>query len=1321
MSQNKKSFYKVRNRRNKFWIFSFFLLIWSSTALPSQDLLQASTELSKLLQSRSFTPTLQFFNPNYEIHLNGSPIGPIPDRPFPITQTGIYTVHFYDLPGNIGATALLSLGEKQDTIRTSESIVIFNQAGYVNWEAIGPTDTLRLTNQPKIECNNCRTQTNQVSPTNKIQEIYPKGGGGDSVIVDGQAFYIKAGERLILSPTQRVLLAQIRGQRNQLSKPTQQLLEMWYRFVAYKDPNWQNMSLADLREELYENPFLPNEIANLVPNSSIKVSSYLPPPKRPQIPDWQRRLHQTKQAYNVSLQPELQYDKLNEPVMSAHQVAAQQAEKVYAADDRLGLQLNPDNLLRGLASFIEERAQEELNVVFLNRMRKKLSNDSLLLTLFPNTAMLFDQFELDNYRFIMENAQTVFTTDLSNLGLNVYNVFELEELNKEFKYSSELYFAALVLKMINMVYLDVPTDTILINSYLSLENQADLLELELRNKTAQAILQDSVFQEDLLEHYGQYSATLTKGAADLLVQVTLLDSIINELKEEVPYTHPLYQRIFELDDGVNNLISQIQNWSGYFEEVTALRKNQLLGQPSKEYILSHSELKNYNRFFPSGSDAPQERVSKGLYQLNRELKGQEGLHLTDWRSNAQYLSEEILNLKIKWSTIQEAQVSKRTLRTFLAYQVLQEALQTELVWWANTPATQKPLLALEFLDSTLHQDPKISLAYKSLRLATLGDQTDYEDVKPYLATLEQALLDSYWPLLGQYTQELRQEKTSKSAPLVSQNGALFKTALTGFEQLFNEKQQSATTDPDAFEDVLDSLQAFFPQLSLKKITGGQHQAFSNPFVPILDSILRYSHLQNDRLRAQFTQIDASLDSLNQPVFRAQIAQNEMLKQLSNFQSNQPDSILLKSSNRIRGLSKVFAVSTHLVQALKSESFVYQTTTVNDTLRFRNTSEKGSINNSVVNISDSLSIQKVIRQDTVHQKWLSLDQLNQVFQKDSLSRALFFGLLYEDILHIPDLQLGKKGSRVQAEQIATLGTSILRGVQELYQLEDRRKNLKAKGDKMSLADYSSIIFETLNIVDKGFKLFKDQGNQTVQEKQLLEAGSQILNQSNQLYQNLVNKQYNMVIANLAALIQAMVTDNNSKGLQREADLFKSKLLTYGSFMAAVALAQTPDQVKTALETASVEVGYSRVKRVNKFNISLNAYLGMGLGFEQADGYQSSAQINLATPVGLTISRSIGKGNSLSLFGSILDLGPIVTYDFSTKATYTDAKLRFEDFVAPGAFVFWNIANTPFTFGAGMQRTPKIRVLGDNPDPQRTTRILGSFLIDVPIFNLFTQKN
>jgi hypothetical protein len=222
----------------------------------------------------------------------------------------------------------------------------------------------------------------------------------------------------------------------------------------------------------------------------------------------------------------------------------------------------------------------------------------------------------------------------------------------------------------------------------------------------------------------------------------------------------------------------------------------------------------------------------------------------------------------------------------------------------------------------------------------------------------------------------------------------------------------------------------------------------------------------------------------------------------------------------------------------------------------------------------------------------------------------------------------------------------------------------------------------------------------------------------MYQNLVEKNYSLAVSNLAGLVQALVSNSDKKSFTNEAQKIKNKLVTYGSFMAAVALAQSPTQVKTALETAAVDVGYSRVKRVNAWNLSLNAYLGLGVGFENTGSQQSGLQVNLATPVGISLSRGIGKNHSISLFGSILDIGPIVTYDFQSGSTATDVELSLRDFVAPGAFLFWNIANSPFTMGAGVQRTTALF----DPDSgnRRNTRILGTFLVDVPVFNLFTKK-
>lgn len=1296
----------------KQWFLLLLLLGICSQNLRGQDLLQTSTELSALLRSDAFIPKLRLSSDQFTIQVDGTEMQVNDPSQIVLNNLGIYTITFSKPPSRDAHIALLKLGTTLDTIRTQGSIIIFNQSGNLNWEAVGKTDTLSAEEVSQLVCEHCSVEEEI------IQGVTIKTIKSSSGTVELGPFRLAPYERLILLPYGEKSIAQVRGQRNQLTKPTQRLLEIWYQYIAYQDPNWRQITLSDLRKKLSSNPFLPEEIIQLIPNSSIPVSTYLPPQKLPSLANWQERLHLNKKPIDVSLQPILQPEKLAQPALPANQVAIQQAQTVYAADERLGFSLQQEQLLRGLASFIEERAQEELNVAFLGRMQRRLQKDSLLLTLFPNTAQLFNQFELDNYRFILDNAKTVFTSDLSNLGLSIYQVFELQELKDKFKYSSELYFAALVLKMINMVYLDVPTDTIFINSYLALENQADILSLQLQKNTAAALANDTIRRGAIIASYQAYTSILDKSVSALGTQIKTLNTIIGVLREEVPYTHPLYQQIWEASNNLNNLRGQIQSWQPGFHEKSIHLKNQLRGIPSEDFILSNSQLKNYDRFFSSESDLPIERISKGLGALNQQLKSQEIQLIRDWKNNADYLNKIVLDLQSKWLLHKNADLQGRALRCFLAYQTLERALQAEINWWAKSTRTQGPLLALQFLQNTLQQDSILGLKYQNLRQYLLQDQTNFTLLKNDLPTLEDALQNRYWPLMMTQVEALKAGKDTLRFLSLQEDAGTFQAAFPNFTRLFSQKQ--TINDLDQLENYLDSLQNYFPSIPQSTPAKGQDQAFLNPYLSILDSLLNYSQLEQEELKKKFADVEAGIAALGQPIARAAEMRSALQQKILHYQSSQPDSILLKSGNQIRSLAKVFALGNHLLHAFRSQGSQIHERIIQDTFRVRNTYQLGKGSTTRTTIADSLSIQTTSRKDTLRQKWLSFDQLTTTFNSDSLSRALYFGLLFEEIRHIPDLQLGPKGNPLQADQIANLSIAILRSIEQLKALENKRQGLKAKGQQLSLTDYSALIFQTLSIVEQSFSLFKEKSPASGPAS-LLENGQSILGQSNQLYQHLVNKQYNMAIANIAAMVQAIVADQQSNSLGKEANQFKGKLLTYGSFMAAVALAQTPDQVQTALELASVEVGYSRVKRVSEWNIALNAYLGIGAGYEQRAASNSGFQLNLATPIGLSISRQIGRGHSLSLFSSLLDLGPIVTYDFSSGGTFTEVDLKFKDFVAPGAFLFWNIANSPFTTGLGLQRTSKIRVIGDEPDPQRATRVIGTFLIDIPIFNLYTKKN
>lgn len=1297
----------------------------STTLVQAQDLLQASKRISQLAQSSNLTPRLVLPQGSYTLSLDQNTITPRQSDTIAIEAEGIYEILFTG-NGDSQYLAILLMGDQLDSIRSSKKITIFNSASYLNWESQGLLDTIPSADFSGVNCTDCSQDDQRIGGQRRII-VSNDLDSVNTVQVNERSYTLQLGERLTILPREDRLLVQVRGARRQIDKPTQQILQFWYQYIGYKDPEWRQKTLQDVRNEFMRNPYLPTSIARWIPASPDKVVHYLSSADRPVLLDWQKRLYETKDEINVSIQPQLRYEALDKIAVSAPDVAAQEAQQVYASDDRLGFSLNQATLLEGLSSFIEKRAQEELNVAYLQRMRTRLQKDTILQTIFPNTSQLFNQFELDNYRFILDNAKVVFTSDLNNLGLNVYDVMQVEQFKEAFQYSSGVYFSALVLKMINMVYQGVPTDTILINSFLSLDRQANLLELELQNKTAQFLAKDTVQLALLQQKSKDYYQRLSTESESLHSLVQGLQVEVENLKVDMPFTHPLYERTYKIGSDLSFIQAQLASWQNQLKEHADLNAIDLQGRYPKNYVLENSQLSNYAKFFSEQTPAPEVMIRSGLQSLNAPQQRKTVLNLQDWTASTVTLRNQFLNIKSKWVLEQSSKIKNRALVTTYAYEVLKEALESEISWWTNSAPSdlQQEVLALEFLKSSLEKDPKVGSDYQKLQQFMLGDYTDFQLVKTVLPSLETALKDTYLPLLKLHQTRLRSYAKQRNWPAldaqaIDQNKKLYQTNYPRFIQVFDAKQTADETDDiDGFEAYLDTLINFHTQLPLADKPTGQRGTFDNPFVPLLDTLIQYQYFDSLAVQQELGQLQSNLDNLENDLSQLDQSRRDLQNWIKRYQSSKTDSVIAKSRNDVHNFAKVFAVGVHMSQALRNQNQLIQSGFLNDTTRVQRSYLSESDLGNTLNISDSMSIQQVPFKDTLQQKWLSMNALESTFQADSLSRSIYFGLLYQDIISIPGLGLEENSlSGANAQNIALLSTAILQGIERMNEIQNKKQSLQNTGQKLALSDYSLLIKETLRIVDLSFKIFNN--SSSVSNNALFKTGSQILGQTTSLYQNLANEQYNLAISNLAAMVQALVTEQADKSLARGADRFKSKLLTYGSFMAAVSLAQTPDQVKTALETAAVEVGYSRVKRVNKWNVSLNAYLGLGLGFEDNGSSKTGLQANLATPVGLSISRGLGRGHSLSLFGSILDLGPIVTFDFQTGSTATAGDLQFKDFVAPGAFVFWNLANTPFSWGAGIQRTSNIRMIGGDPDPQRTTRFMTSFLVDVPVFNLFTRK-
>ncbi|MEO0627669.1 MAG: hypothetical protein AAFY91_11825, partial [Bacteroidota bacterium] len=145
-------------------------------------------------------------------------------------------------------------------------------------------------------------------------------------------------------------------------------------------------------------------------------------------------------------------------------------------DNALGLAANnasiPQNVdpstnyistaLTGLSDWIGRRAQEELTVTFLNRLREQIRENELD-HLFPETANYLPSLNLINYKSILPSLRLAFARDLNALSLNLGNF--LYALDADSFTDPAVYNLFLVYRLLDLGARDVPLSEILAFTY----------------------------------------------------------------------------------------------------------------------------------------------------------------------------------------------------------------------------------------------------------------------------------------------------------------------------------------------------------------------------------------------------------------------------------------------------------------------------------------------------------------------------------------------------------------------------------------------------------------------------------------------------------------------------------------------------------------------------------------------------------------------------------------------------------------------------------------------------------------------------------------
>ena len=201
----------------------------------------------------------------------------------------------------------------------------------------------------------------------------------------------------------------------------------------------------------------------------------------------------------------------------------------------------------------------------------------------------------------------------------------------------------------------------------------------------------------------------------------------------------------------------------------------------------------------------------------------------------------------------------------------------------------------------------------------------------------------------------------------------------------------------------------------------------------------------------------------------------------------------------------------------------------------------------------------------------------------------------------------------------------------------------------------------------------------------------------------------------------------------------KILKYGNAIASIVKSETPEEAEAAIETAALPAGSSSIKKNASFSVSLNAYIGGYFGksvnsTDEIDG--NNSKVGVTAPVGIAFNRGLGHYNngtaigSLSLYGTLIDVGAIAGYRLNDDSTALDQKVTLNDIFTPGDLVYgiglpfkW-LSYVPLSVGYGWQYGSKLYYKkGDGKlaiSDKSRWRDNWFVAIDIPLTNFWTKN-
>jgi hypothetical protein len=367
-----------------------------------------------------------------------------------------------------------------------------------------------------------------------------------------------------------------------------------------------------------------------------------------------------------------------------------------------------------------------------------------------------------------------------------------------------------------------------------------------------------------------------------------------------------------------------------------------------------------------------------------------------------------------------------------------------------------------------------------------------------------------------------------------------------------------------------------------------------------------------------------------------------------------------------------------------------------------------------------------RSDDDERYYLSKDEFKELIEDTTLLKV-FLGLTaavakyredttklnYDPSIFDTIISLGKELTKVQ-KTIGNISYELTILEQSIYKI-----NMDKDNKKFKIFDYFNAAGNFIQEIDN---IVNTQNDDVVQS-------IQILNSSLGIISGIANKEYANTMIHFNRLIhsdkliKSKITCKQKNKLGTYSELVK-KIQKYGIFAASLAETKDADEVAKLIEAFAAPVGSWRDKRNSKWNIAIDSYVGAGVLREgHLTKSESPTYFAVSTPIGISISHTLGCLGSITILGSFIDIGPLTAFRFK-NADDQIAKVYLKEIYSPGIHCTWGIGKKCiFNVTGGWQKFSSLSsVMKDQniiQSQNRTGWSIGAS-VNIPLLTIYNKK-